>query len=90
MTRYTQNVREVSAPTKIGFFGAEASRRGGVGSFPWPILAELGQLSQPGWYGQHNTGNLQEFVYMLQMEKRALGDGPAAPRLIPVSSLLVY
>ena len=32
---------------------------------------------------QHNTANLQAMVDTLQAEKRALGNGPQASRLIP-------
>lgn len=84
MVAYNSTVRDASGGhTALGFFGAMASRHGGIGSFPWSILQELGQLSQPGWYGQHNRANLQQMVNAMRTEKRALGNGPSAPRMIP-------
>jgi hypothetical protein len=109
LRRYNQTVFNASGgKTAVGLFGAHATGGGGVGSFPWSILGDLGQLSQPGWYGQvsptyaclygpilfrvslrlsnlaqHNTANLQSMVDALQAEKRALGHGPQASRLIP-------
>ena len=87
MAQYSSNVRDASnGATTIGFFGAHAYQtlgQSGVGSFPWPILEELGQLSQPGFYGQHNTANLQAFATRMAMEKRAVGHGAGCTRIIP-------
>jgi hypothetical protein len=84
MGRYNSAVADASGGvTRVGFFGASASQRNGVGSFPWSILQELGQLSQPAWYGQRNTVNLQTTADQMAAEKRALGHGPGATRIIP-------
>jgi hypothetical protein len=66
MSGYSSTVKDASnGATTVGFFGAHAYQTqggAGVGSFPWSILQELGQLSQPGFYGQHNIANLQAFA----------------------------
>ena len=84
MTAYSTTVREATGgASTIGFFGAQALNNVGAGSFPWPILKELGQASQIVFYGQHNTANLQKMVYDLRNEKRAAGQGVGATRIIP-------
>jgi hypothetical protein len=80
MTRYNGTVNDASnGATTVGFFGASSKWE----FFPWSIMQELGQLSQPGWYGQHNTRNLQQTVNQIASEKRAVGHGPGANRIIP-------
>jgi hypothetical protein len=62
MTGYSDAIRNASGGgggngdggTTVGFFGAEAKQNIGVGAFPWSILKELGQVSQPAYYGQWN------------------------------------
>ena len=49
----------------------------------WTILAELGQLSQPGFYGEHNTANLQKTATRVAAEKAAVGHGVGSNRIIP-------
>ena len=82
MTRYNGTVCTASeGHTAIGFFAARAAQNKGVGVFPWSILSELGQVSQPPYYGQHNTRNLPKMVASLRAEKAALGGSGA--RMIP-------
>ena len=87
MTKYNSTVSDASSGrAAIGFFAAQARHTGGrdgVGSFPWSILAELGQLSQPGWYGERNTGNLQMTATQMKAEKLAVGHGVGSNRIIP-------
>ena len=87
MTKYNSTVCDASdGRAAVGFFAAQARHtagRDGVGSFPWSILAELGQLSQPGWYGEHNTQNLQKTAAKMKAEKQAVGHGVGSNRVIP-------
>lgn len=84
MSRYNGTVRDASdGRAAVGFFAAHARNGDGVGSFPWSILAELGQLSQPGWYGQRNIKNLQKTATQMKAEKQAVGHGVGSNRIIP-------
>eukprot|EP01045_Picozoa_sp_COSAG04_P005318 COSAG04_NODE_245_length_18929_cov_6.708391_4_plen_3740_part_00 len=74
MSEYSATVVNASdGETQVGFFAAGAAQNKGVGSFPWTILKKLGQLSQPGYYGQRNTRNLPLTVAGIRAEKQALG-----------------
>ena len=84
MTSYNQTVRDASnGATALGFFASSASQNRGFGTFPWSILRDLGQLAQPGWYGQRDRKNLLETVNQVAAEKRATGHGPGSNRIIP-------
>ena len=70
-SRYNATVRDASkGSTTIGFFGASAQNGRGVGSFPWPILNSLGQLSQP--VGRvHLLHRIQYIIYIINHKRKS-------------------